>query len=181
MTTTKTYTLSSGRQIHVYDGLIPAALRNNIYEVVRGSAFFIGWADSDHEVGARHLCLYSGYTARHNDNAGLLPFLKTTEINDHIKNLTMRRSVVNLSTPSHTHFPHTHKEQLVALYYVNLEWNHSWHGETLFYSEDLKDIELALPYTPGRLVLFDGRIPHSIRPQSQIADHYRFTYAITFD
>jgi hypothetical protein len=177
----KTHVLSSGKLIYVYDGLLPAVLRNRIFDFVRKSAYFIGWPDADHEVAARHQCLYTAYNDQNNQDAGLLPFLKTTEVNDHIKDLKVTRSVVNLSVPSHTHFVHTHPEQLVALYYVNLEWEHSWHGETLFYSEDMNDIDLALPYTPGRLVLFDGRTPHSIRPQSQIADHYRFTYAITFN
>jgi hypothetical protein len=64
---------------------------------------------------------------------------------------------------------------------VNVGWRPEWHGETLFYSEDLSEIELALPYTPGRVVVFDATIPHSYRPQSTIADHYRFTLAMGFD
>jgi hypothetical protein len=67
------------------------------------------------------------------------------------------------------------------LYYANLEWEQHWHGETLFYSEDLNEIDLAIRYTPGRIVVFDATIPHSIRPQSNVANNYRFTYAMTFD
>jgi hypothetical protein len=177
----KTHVLDSGKVIYVYDGLLPAVLRNKIFDFVRKSAFFIGWPDADHEKAARHNCLYSAYSEKNNEEVGLLSFLKTTEVFDHFKDLNVKRSVINLSTPSHTHFVHTHPEKLVVLYYVNLEWEHSWHGETLFYSEDMNNIELALPYTPGRVVVFDGTIPHTIRPQSPSADHYRFSYAITFE
>jgi hypothetical protein len=68
-----------------------------------------------------------------------------------------------------------------VLYYVNLEWQDGWHGETLFYDESLKNIVFASPYIPGRIVVFDGSIPHTIRPQSYIASHYRFTFALIYN
>lgn len=178
---TKTHILSSGKQVIVYDGLIPASLRNSMYEFIKDSAFFIGWPDAEHEVAAKYHCLYTGYTRPQTEDLGLLPFLYTTEINNLIEGLEVTKSVVNLSVPSHVHFPHTHVEKYVSLYYVNLHWEDHWHGETLFYSEDLKEVDLAIKYTPGRFVIFDGTIPHSVRPQSSAADHYRFTYALAFN
>jgi hypothetical protein len=64
------------------------------------------------------------------------------------------------------------------LVYVNLDWQDGWHGETLFYSESQKEIVFASPFTPNRVVVFDAKIPHTIRPQSHIAPFYRFTLTL---
>ena len=66
------------------------------------------------------------------------------------------------------------------MYYVNLEWRDGWHGETLFFDESCKDIVYASPYTPGRVIAFDAKIPHTIRPQSHLASFYRFTLALVY-
>lgn len=172
--------LSTGKKITVYDGLLPLQLRSEIFNFVKRSRFVIGWRDADYVKANQHEFLHSYYSLEDNDNAKLLPFLRTTEVNQHIEGLSIVNSVVNLSVPSDTHFPHAHLENIVVLYYANLDWENHWYGETLFYTEDLNDIELALKYTPGRVVVFEGSIPHSVRPQSASADTHRFTYAITF-
>lgn len=177
---TTEHILSTGKKIVVYDGLLPLLLRSKIYQFVKQSRFVIGWHDGEYEKARGYEFLHSVYSHEDNANCGLLPFLKDTEVDKHINGMEPLKSMVNLSVPSDTHFPHAHPESLVILYYVNLDWENHWHGETLFYTEDLGDIELALKYTPGRVVVFDGSIPHSIRPQSISADNYRFTYALTF-
>ncbi len=177
----KSHTLSSGKQIHIFDGLLPLQLRSKVFEFVKNSRFILGWRDGEYSKAKQYEFLHSVYSDEDNANCGLLPFLRGTEVNKHINGVEPLKSMVNLSVPSDTHFPHAHPESLVVLYYVNLDWENHWHGETLFYSEDLNDIELALKYTPGRVIVFDGSIPHAIRPQSNSADNYRFTYAMTFE
>jgi hypothetical protein len=174
------HTLKTGKKITVYDDVIPLQLRSNVFQFVKDSKFVLGWRDGIYTKANQHEFLHSVYSAEDNLNCKLLPFLKTTEINKHIEGIEPFKSIINLSVPSDTHFPHSHPESLVILYYVNLDWENHWHGETLFYSEDLNDIELALKYTPGRVVVFEGTIPHAIRPQSISADTHRFTYAMTF-
>jgi hypothetical protein len=97
-----------------------------------------------------------------------------------LRDLEMASAVINLSTPSGVNFIHAHPEAKVLLYYVNLDWKPEWYGETLFLDEELKRIELALPYTPGRVVVFDGDCPHGIRPQSHAGPAFRFTLALLF-
>lgn len=171
----------SGKEIHIFDGLLSMQLRSNLWDYINNSSFRIGWQDGKTETSIKHNFLYSSFSDKETDDCGLLPYLKTTEVYSHIKELALVKSIVNLSVPSDTHFAHIHNEKKVVLYYANLEWEHHWHGETLFYTEDLSEIELALRYTPGRVVVFDATIPHAMRPQSISADHYRFTYAMTFD
>ena len=177
----KKHTLSTGKEIHIYDGLLPLQLRDEVWGFINNSMFRIGWSDANTEKGVGHKYLYSPYSDVDNQACGLLPYLRTTPVQGHIKNLMLKKAMVNLSVPTDTHWAHAHPEKLVVLYYANMDWEQHWHGETLFYTEDLSEIELAIRYTPGRVVVFDASIPHAMRPQSTEADRYRFTYAMTFD
>jgi SM-20-related protein len=98
-----------------------------------------------------------------------------------LSGLKFSNSVLNVTVTSDCHFTHTHAEKRIALFYLNLEWKDGWHGETLFFSKDGKEIVYASRYTPGRVIVFDGCIPHSIRPQSREGPQYRYTLATIFD
>ena len=81
-----------------------------------------------------------------------------------------------------THWTHDHTNQTVLLYYVNTEWLDSWGGETLFFDNFNKDIVYGSSYTPNRVLVFDGEIPHTIRPPSKIFPHkFRFTLTLLFN
>ena len=51
----------------------------------------------------------------------------------------------------------------------------------LFYSEDQKEIRYGSIYTPNRLVIFDGEIPHTIRAQNITGPNYRFSISLFFN
>ena len=89
--------------------------------------------------------------------------------------------MVNLIKPLDVNFIHVHPDQLVALYYVNITWNPEWGGETLFYEKDRKTIKLASPYVPNRLMIFDGKVPHTIKSQNLLGPSCRFTISIFFN
>lgn len=178
----KKLTLDLGKEIHIYDGLVPLRLRDKAFSFMVDSSYRIGWEDREDEKAKRYRHLYSSYSQEDNERCGLLPYLlNIQEIAAHFEGLEIKKSLVNLSVPTDTHFPHAHPEKKVLLYYANMDWEPSWHGETLFYSEDLKEILFAGAYTPGRVIVFDASIPHAMRPQSISADHHRFTFATTFD
>jgi hypothetical protein len=54
------------------------------------------------------------------------------------------------------------KNKLTVLFHANYNWDTSWGGENLFYNDFVTDISKAVQYVPGRLVIFDSRIPHSV-------------------
>jgi Rps23 Pro-64 3,4-dihydroxylase Tpa1-like proline 4-hydroxylase len=112
---------------------------------------------------------------------GILQAVVGTPVYDLVGPLRLAKANVNLSTPADTHWAHDHRNQIVLLYYVNKHWKHEWAGETLFYNDDLSEVECASIYKPGRIVVFDGEIPHTIRPQSINAPVYRFTLSLFFD
>jgi SM-20-related protein len=53
--------------------------------------------------------------------------------------------------------------QYTVIYYANPVWSTDWAGETVFFNHDRSDIVAAVHPKPGRLVFFDGRIPHAAR------------------
>ena len=178
----KKHTLSSGKEVYVYDGLVPLIMRQSVLDFCKKSFYRIGWEDGEAEKSRNFQFLYASFTEEEDYAAKLLPHLiSNTPVGQHVQGLRRIKSVVNLSLPTNTYFAHSHPEKFVVLYYANTLWEHEWHGETVFYTEDLSEIELCVKYTPGRVVVFDATIPHALRPQSTTADDYRFTYAFFFD
>ena len=63
-----------------------------------------------------------------------------------------------------------------------MDWKDGWYGETIFYNPDnINDIVFTSPYIPGRIILFDGDIPHAIRPQSSKASKFRISLSLFFN
>lgn len=163
--------------IKIFDNVFSFETQHKIYAFACSSYFRIGWEDN---LDRGHSYLHSEYSE---DDLATLNIDKELPpiILDEVKGLTRCRAVVNLSTPADSHFIHVHPGKRVLLYYVNPEWNNNgWHGETLFYNDN-QTIHSAFSYTPNRVIVFDGNTPHAIRPQSHIAQHYRFTLAMLYD
>ena len=167
----------SGRFIRIYDDVLNLEMRQRVLQFAMNSKFNIGWSDSAIDDSMRYKNLHSVFSDEDNKTLGLIDRLLNSEVGKEFEGHRIEKCILNLSTASDINFYHAHPEDKVVLYYVNLEWNDGWHGETLFYDESLKNIELATPYTPGRVTVFDAKIPHSIRPQSGLATQYRFTLA----
>ena len=172
---------AAGKIIKYWDGMFDASYRNHAYSFMSKSMFKIGWQDSFAIETSNNQYLHSEYSNEDMDRLGMLQKLDNSEAQSMLEGYLLTRSVVNLSVPSDVHWNHTHRGQRILLYYANISWNHEWAGETVFYDEDCYEITKAISYKPGRLVLFDGDIPHAIRPQSSAAPHYRFTLSMIFD
>ncbi len=67
--------------------------------------------------------------------------------------------------------------ELTALWYLCEKWDTEWGGETLFYSDE-GDAQIAVSPQPGRLVLFDGQIRHAGKPPNRNCPVGRYTFAI---
>lgn len=177
----KQITCQHDKKIRVYDALFDSHYRADVYSFAQKSYFSIGWADGAIVEKQANRFLHSVYSEDDVDRLGILKKIAESEAAGELDGYKLVKTILNLSTASDTNYVHTHDEDKVLLYYVNLEWFDGWHGETLFFSEDHKDVAFASPYTPGRLISFDAKIPHTIRPQSHIAAQYRFTLTLIFN
>ena len=94
------------------------------------------------------------------------------------------RSYVNLGLHTDNHEVHAdhyfNRAGKTLLYYVNETWNKDWGGETAFFDEKAEEILYTSQFVPGRVIIFDGNIPHSAKPQSIDGPAYRFTMAMKF-
>lgn len=174
--------VGNGKSIDVFDNIFDMKQREHMYMFARNSYFRIGFGDSSSpERKPGDFFLFSNYSQEETNSFGILNWTQNTEISNVLTGLTNTRAVVNLTVPSNVNYIHTHSERKVMLYYVNLEWQEGWHGETQFWSEDNTEVHFTSPYTPGRVIIFDGSIPHCIRPQSSIAVEHRLTIALLHD
>lgn len=156
-----------------FDNVVDYNDKAFIYEFCQNSNFKLGWYDSEEYNKLSTPSLFSHWS---------LEDLKNSKLYSHIQKIQdlsrFERAILNLTKPGDVHYIHTHNQHDVILYYVNLEWKDGWYGETVFYDKDAKEITDTVTYTPGRVVLFDGKQPHAIRPQSIIGPQIRFTISI---
>jgi hypothetical protein len=177
----KEITVERNKSIKIYDDVLDLCQRQHLYSFVTKSLFTIGWADGAILENQQNKFLHSVYSNEDLNNFKLLNYLQGTELSKDLEGYKVDQAIVNLSMPSDYNYVHAHAQDKVLLYYVNLEWQDGWHGETLFFNESCKDVVFASSFTPGRFILFDANIPHTIRPQSIIAAKYRFTFALTLN
>jgi|TARA_X000001388_G_scaffold43825_1_gene30930 Rps23 Pro-64 3,4-dihydroxylase Tpa1-like proline 4-hydroxylase len=164
--------------IKTYDNFFPNDHSQKIFNFVINSVYKIGWRDSEEPQHRSYLNIYSSFSEKEVAEVKILePILKKIKLSKKHYD----KCIVNLIKPLDVNFIHMHPDQLVALYYVNITWNPEWGGETLFYEKDRKTIKLASPYVPNRLMIFDGKVPHTIKSQNLLGPSCRFTISIFFN
>jgi len=171
--------LNPTKEVYVYDNVLSSHEQQNILLYCTNSVYRIaGWSDL---VYSKEGYVHSWWAKEDLERSG---FLDNANVREVIKEQGLSldnfdHCVVNLDTISDSHWPHTHVET-VLLYYINMEWQEGWGGETLFYDEYGRDIIYGSKFTPNRIIVFDGKIPHNIKHQNRIADKYRMTLSIFF-
>lgn len=165
--------------IKVYDNLVPPSYREEIYSYIQNSLFRIGNQDGSALETTPHQYMYSEYSEQDLINSKFIEAVQGTEVGELFSTHKFARSLINLSVPSDSNFLHTHHNCIVVLYYANVNWHADWAGETVFYNNHKTELTEAVNVKPGRVVVFDGSLHHSVRPQAPIAPHYRFTLAVT--
>jgi len=168
--------------LEVFDDKIPYSERTDIWYYSINSTFKLGWQDSD-DPSKYELNLHSSWTQEQLQSINILPYIeKCISETKWFTSRNINKIIVNLVKSDDIHYIHAHQGQQVALYYVNMDWKDGWYGETIFYNPDnINDIVFTSPYIPGRIILFDGDIPHAIRPQSSKASKFRISLSLFFN
>lgn len=180
------YISDDGRPIVTIDNAVERVMQQELLRLAMHSEYKIGWednrfADKKHD---RHLhCPLS------NDHPAVIDLkdriFGIKELEEYFTDLdkwTLDMAMINLDTFASTHYIHCHgQHRLVLLYYMNMEWPDGSYGETNFYTDDWQQLKFVSQYTPARTILFDGHIPHAIRPQSITGPQYRWTLSMFFN
>ena len=168
--------------IGLYDNLISYNERQIILDQCVKSFFKLGWLDNNLLDDKHILNIHSSWTKDDLSKINFYPYIEDCiSRTDWFKRTSPHRIILNLVKSDDVHFIHGHPGEHVALYYANLEWQDGWYGETLFYDKnDIDRVAFTSPYKPGRIILFDGDIPHAIRPQSVKGPKYRMSLSLFF-
>ena len=168
--------------LNIFDNVVPYDVRHLIYFYSIKSEFKLGWEDTN-EPEKYNLNIHKELAIGDLECTGVLPyFQKCIDETAWFTHKKLSKIVLNLVRSDDVYYIHSHPMGQVLLYYINLEWMDGWYGETLFYDPyDFGKISFASPYKPGRIILFDGSIPHAIRPQSIKAPKYRFSLSLFFE
>jgi hypothetical protein len=172
-----------GRAIGVFDGLVGAPELASLVRALENGAFtktevarpetgqFKHWALNLPLEQAQQLPLHAPAlaAARHVDGAHAYKAY---------------RAYCNFAAYGDMLFTHTDAQpgshELTALWFIALEWNPEWGGETLFFNSKM-DAEFVVSPRPGRLVVFDGSIAHVGRPPNRICYAPRYTFAFKLE
>ena len=166
-----------GMKLLVYDGLVPndqiamlekAFLQNPFLwsEIAKPEAGeYRHWARDLDLDATRQLPIYSAVMS------ALNPFCNAERA------YQLYRAYCNHAAYGDVLMIHTdclpQNNELTALWYLCEKWDVEWGGETLFYNSQ-EDAEFVCSPKPGRLVIFDGRIPH----QGSTTDSYLLCAAL---
>lgn len=168
-------------EIRIFDSLVDNALVDSIYESVNVPVYGFGERSNPGD-------LFGFWIAKITDEVfnSVKPFsMLWKTIDEHVTKGTLEiyRMYVNANSfgdcPTvHTDVPRESEGFLTVIYYANPKWNHNWAGETVFYNEQRSDIVKSVYPRPGRVVIFDSRIPHVARMPTRSCPHLRYTIAI---
>lgn len=171
--------LVEGRPIRVYDGLVALPHVKQLTDAFMGANFVRDEVARADTAGFRHWELNIPL-----ETAPQLmvyqPTLQAVRDFEDGADYRVYRSYCNHAAYGDMLFIHTDiqpgEKGLTALWYIAPEWNAEWGGETLFYNSQM-DAEVVVTPKPGRLVVFDGGIPHVGRPPNRICYAPRYTLA----
>lgn len=69
------------------------------------------------------------------------------------------------------------EQGLTVVMFCNDHWVSAWGGELVFYDHRKENIIKAVLPRPGRIVIFNGQVPHNARSPSAGCDRLRMTLA----
>tara|TARA_R100000152_G_C6765947_1_gene190822 strand:- start:730 stop:1272 length:543 start_codon:yes stop_codon:yes gene_type:complete len=167
--------------IDIYDNCLAEDIRSDIYLMAITANYNIGWDDSSVFEHRQYPCLHHSVKKESWEQLNLVNEIQNHELRNKLKELSFVSATINLAVPSSIQFQHTHPQKYTLLYYINMEWKPEYYGETLFFNDLGTEVEYTSLFKPGRIVFFDGKIPHTIRPSSHIAPSYRFTLFASFN
>lgn len=170
--------LISGREIFICDGIIDAAMVQQIGNAVR-SIHYVRKEKSRPDVPG--LAAVSDIAP---ERIAIDPFLRNVrQIVEKAfpeERFSDQRAYVNCSIYGDGYYTHrdcpVEEQHVTALYYANLEWRPDWGGETIYYN-DQEEAELVVMPRPGRLVIARGAVLHRGNVPTRICYEERYTLA----
>jgi len=155
---------SDGLEIVVIDDLFNFNDRTLMMNIIYQSDFrFATSWDSQVTEFKSASTLGNQWSKEYWDSFGLERHPNWKHVQKHLGERKHQRAWCNLHTGRELyryHADHIEPDSMSMLFYPNLKWDPDWDGQTIFKSKDLTKIEYCSEYVPGRIVLFNSRMPH---------------------
>ena len=166
-------------QVSVHDGLVSPAMVSQVFDAIHQPVYRFGQKSNPGDAFGFWIANIPDAIVHGDNPIGALWRL----VDEHITHGTCRiaRMYVNAYTYGDCptiHVDHEAPGNFTVLYYANEEWQAEWSGETVFYAPDRSEIVKAVLPWPGRIAVFDGRVPHVAREPNRIAPVVRYTVAM---
>lgn len=180
-----TYIEIEKRSIHIFDNLFTAADRERLYNFCSTRNFTTDGSDTPRLEYKGDFNLYCNLLAGNQlQESNFLKLGNVKYITDLLDGYEIIQARVNLSTLHDKNRFHCDaagsNDVRTILYYPNMSWNIDWGGYTMFTNQTITKMEYCSFYIPGRVILFDGTIPHCIASPSIAAPTYRFSFVIQY-
>ena len=168
-----------GKLIKIYNDMFTYRERVNFTYFVNDSLFLTS-GSSLYGVGNQ---IYSNYVKEDVEKMGFFSTegYKRLDKEYNLSKRNVKKYRINLSTPFEKYQVHSDNCDITLLYYINLDWKIENGGHTIFFDEYIKESVYTSLFEPGKLIIFDGNIPHVIMPFNSIEYGNRFTLAIQYD
>jgi hypothetical protein len=173
----------SNKDIDIFDDAFSYVERLNYFRFAKGSRYMFDRLDDSmvHTTNnsPKPTC---NFTLEDEMNFGLIDDLPN-EIIQFLSGYQKEYSYINLSNIGVINNLHIDGAGgcKTLLYYINLEWDINHGGETFFYNDDTSEIIFTSMVKPGRIIIFDGSIPHNAcSPNISSGATLRMTYAVKF-
>jgi SM-20-related protein len=169
-----------GRDIFVFDGLVPAGEAKVYFNAMSRASFTRTETARPDAPEHRHwVCEMPlenlGQTSMWPATQAAIAAVRPGESYRPYRTYTNFAAFGDLLLTHVDALPNT--RELTALWFLSERWDTEWGGETLFY-DAAGDAQLAVSPKPGRLLLFDGAIRHAGKPPNRNCFVSRFTFAI---
>lgn len=170
--------------IHIFDDVFDYSSREKFYYFIQSLSYTPTGSDISTLEARGDFNIFSQVSPEQLDQMKFLTNDGAKHFNHLISDQEIKQIRANLSTLNDSNRFHTDSygeyKTTTLLYYPNLKWDPEWGGHTMFANKDLSELEYCSFYTPGRVVIFDGHIPHVIFPPTRLAPTYRFSFVIQF-
>ena len=169
-----------GRDVFVFDGLVPAEESARYYQTLSRASFIRSeMARPDTQEHRHWVC---EMPLENLPKISLWPATQTAVAAARPgESYAPYRVYTNFAAFGDLLFTHVdalpNARELTALWFLSEKWDTEWGGETLFY-DAAGDAQIAVSPKPGRLVLFDGAIRHAGKAPNRNCYVSRFTFAI---
>ena len=172
---------SSKDKIHIFDGVFGVNEQYKFLNFIEKSNFTFNSTSSNSKTVNYETTFGSMFNQTDLHNLGILDTDGYKTIMSNFEGYEPKRCWVTcsyhgLSNRLHTDCTMISGDRITLLYYVNIEWNYTWGGETQFCDRQ-GEMEIVSEYKPNRVVVFNSKIPH--RPACTTGESpYRFTLVI---